>query len=201
MKNFSKAGLLIVTLVIPALIFAYLNFFAKNHYILPYFFPSKDLQGNVIVQNGDTLFRKIGSICPQLNGVGIDKRLTVVSTLPASCDDHCQAVLSQLERIVALQKGIPQLGVLTITDKEPTLNGKLPDSMGKDGWKVIVQAKGLSDCLESEGNVQIGRDSRLVLIDNEGFVRGFYDGSIEAETDRLMAEIKILDYETKTSKK
>jgi protein SCO1/2 len=199
MKNFSKAGLLIVTLVIPALIFAYLNFFAKNHYILPYFFPSKDAKGNVIVQNGDTLYRKAASICPELNDFEFEGKLTVVNTLPASCDSQCVAVLAQLNRIAALEKGIPQLGILSIAEKSPYSAGQFREMMGKDFWQIRVQAK-IPVCFEDEENKTIAVNSRLVLIDNEGFVRGFYDGSNEVETDRLMAEIKILEYETGISK-
>jgi protein SCO1/2 len=33
---------------------------------------------------------------------------------------------------------------------------------------------------------------RLVLVDKEGIIRGFYDGTDKKEVDRLLVEIKVL---------
>jgi protein SCO1/2 len=40
-------------------------------------------------------------------------------------------------------------------------------------------------------------ETKLVLIDADGHIRGYYNASDLEETNRLMAEIKILDYEKK----
>ncbi len=50
MINFRKAGLLIVTLVIPALVFTFLKFFATNHYDLQHYFPITDTSGKIVVK-------------------------------------------------------------------------------------------------------------------------------------------------------
>jgi protein SCO1/2 len=39
---------------------------------------------------------------------------------------------------------------------------------------------------------------KLILVDKEGYIRGFYDGTDKKDVDRLMLEIKVLQkiYET-----
>jgi protein SCO1 len=107
MKNFPKAGLLIVTLVIPALIFALLKLFGTNHYDLPYFVAERDGDGSVVVQNGDTLFHRVNAGCGLFDGVNLDGRLTVVSRMPTRCGEACDRAADELERIAALKSAIP----------------------------------------------------------------------------------------------
>ncbi|WAC10642.1 hypothetical protein [Dyadobacter pollutisoli] len=206
MKNFSKAGLLIVTLVIPALIFTFLRFFATNHYDLGYFNPELDLTGKVVVQNGDTLFRRISNICGETTG-GQIKGLTVVNYLPEVCDDSCKLALSQLQRIFDLRSDIGDLNMVTLAVKGTDNGAALPAGAERPGWKLIEVSKEMIDtCFASALGFDLNpasafKQNSLVLIDRQGYVRGYYNGADATEADRLMAEIKILDYESKTSGK
>lgn len=186
MKRFPKAGLLIVTLVMPALIFVLLKLFATNHYNLPYLLPARSANGEVQVQNGDTIFSKLIVRCESLKQVDFNNALTVVHYLPQPCNETCQKAVDEVKRVAALKESIPELKVITVT----TGNA---DAI-KPEWKVL-NAPGALDCLRSAGLLKV--ENGLILVDRGGFVRGIYKGGDSEETDRLMAEIKILDYEKK----
>lgn len=208
MKKSRKAGLLIVTLVIPALIFTFLQFFADNHYDLPYYHPLVAPNGSVVDERGDTVYHQFSKLTLKQDSTRdtISEKLigqvTVVSYLPAECRDTCKLVLSQLERIERLRKEIPELTILTLAE-----NGA--EKSADDGWKVLyAERESIKRCLKElrfqtviPKSKTSGLKSKLVLLDKKGFIRGYYDGSDATEIDRLMAEIKILDYEEKIKKR
>jgi protein SCO1/2 len=198
MKKFPKAGLLIITLVIPALIFALLKLFGTNHYEVPYFVAEKDGKGSVIVQNGDTLFHQVSADCGVFGAINLDKRLTVVSRMPSNCGEPCERATDELERIAALKAAIPELQVLSIA----------ADTVRRGEWQSVkIDDVTIASCFSKEltdsakgSDALNGQAGQIVLIDRERHVRGFYKAGDGEETDRLMAEIKILDYEKKNEK-
>ncbi|WP_234648187.1 hypothetical protein [Dyadobacter sp. CY356] len=216
MINFRKAGLLIVTLVIPALVFTFLKFFATNHYDLQHYFPVKDLSGKVIVIDGDTAFYKVPVISlKDTNGRAISEefgkgQVTVVGYLPEHCMDRCEIVFGQVERVFALRETIPYLNLITLADKWTGKKQNYPQELGTNGWKVLTGSEEeIKDTWDSKlkllteipGSKTNSLETKLVLIDAEGHIRGYYNASDSEETNRLMAEIKILDYEKKENYK
>lgn len=197
MKKFPKAGLLIITLVIPALIFTLLKLFGTNHYDLPYFVAEKDGNGSIIVQNGDTLFHQVSAECGVFGGVNLDGRLTVLSRMPSNCGEPCERATDELERIAALKAAIPELQVLLIAD-----------TVRRGEWQSVkADSATIANCFSNEltdsakgSDALNGRAGQMVLIDRSRHVRGFYKAGDGEETGRLMAEIKILDYEKKNEK-
>nr|WP_295925921.1 hypothetical protein [uncultured Dyadobacter sp.] len=186
MKKFPKAGLLIVTLVIPALIFVLLKLFATNHYDLPYFLPAHNAAGEVVVQNGDTVFSKVVERCEALKPMHLEGGLTVLHQMPEPCPDGCQKAIDEVRRVAALKDVIPELKVVALTAGNAEAK--------QLEWAILNSAETV-DCLQASGVLEA--ENGIVLIDRAGFVRGFYKGGDTEETDRLMAEIKILDYEQK----
>ena len=215
MNKYTKAGLLIVTLVIPALIFTFLRFFATNHYGVPYYHPLTDSSGKVIIENGDTLFYKVSGIkSVKSDGTKVPdsifkNKLTVVNYLPENCDDTCQIALSNLERVYQLRESIGNLELLTITDS--TYNaGNNKEVREQDGWLFVkVSGSKAEEVLDTvlkyqtkvTGSKTNSTDNKLILIDEDGHIRGYYNGSEREEADRLMAEIKILNFEKKEALK
>lgn len=198
MKKFPKAGLLIVTLVIPALIFALLKLFGTNHYDLPYFVPAKDANGSAIVQNGDTLFRQVSPDCGVFGGMNLEGHFTIVTRMPANCGEPCEKAADELSRIAGLKTSIPALQMLTVST----------DSVRRGEWQSVkADSATIASCFsEALSDAAKGSDAangpagQIVLIDGNRHVRGFYKAGDAEETDRLMAEIKILDYEKKNEK-
>ena len=190
-KKYVKAGLLIVTLVIPALVFGFLRFFTTNHYNIPYFHPVKNVAGQIQVERGDTVFYSL----PDIGGYKFRDKLTVISYFEPNCVDSCEVMHDNLDRIYGLTEGIKDLNVMLVSDTivDASVRG------WKDGWRSVklVDQDRSSVLLwnyHDPGKTVVGnRDNRWILIDKEGRIRGYYNGASHDETDRLMAEIKILD--------
>ena len=214
MINFRKAGLLILTLVIPALVFVFLKLFATNHYDLPHYHPQLSAAGTVQISGGDTVFYKVPDIIlmdaggkPYVEKFG-DGRLIVAGFLPPSCDDSCRIVLAQVERVFALTESIPNLRFLTLSEEWKGNKDDYPSSLNTAGWRVLTGSdkeiqRTLFQVLKMDTKVPKAKtnslESKLVLIDDKGHIRGYYNLSDLEETDRLMGEIKILDYEKKSN--
>ena len=201
MKNFPKAGLLIGTLVIPALIFLFLQLFARNHYDLPYLNPERDASGQVVMQNADTLFHKVSEKQNTATGFLFTGKLTVVSYLPADCADSCKLVFSQLQRIAALGSELPELHLLTLTSDLEKQKASRPE-LGIANWEIKAAPEdGIAQYFKQELGLEdpLTNSSLCVLVDSRGFVRGHYQLTDPKETERLMAEIKILSYEGETT--
>ncbi|WP_031528332.1 hypothetical protein [Dyadobacter crusticola] len=201
MKNFSKAGLLIITLVIPALIFIFLKFFARNHYDLPYFNAEYDSAGTVVKQNGDTVFHAVSDQIFVGKQVGFAGKLTIIHYLPENCGDSCKLAISQLQRIAALHSEIPELNVMTLAGDLDKQSTALRGANGKDWSMLRYPGSEITTFLEDELGVNaselLNYQDLIVLVDSKRYVRGYYRGADPEEIDRLMAEIKILAYEGK----
>ena len=211
MNKFFKAGLLIVTLVIPALIFTFLRFFATNHYDLPYYHAEKDSAGNIQVIDGDTVFYKVVDSLGRkvLPPDGIKGKVTVLSYLPQICGDSCRTEFIQLDRVYGLRQSIPYLHLVTFTPEWPKDSMEFCQGIGNPGWRVNLFSNAKDqvqffDQFRLETKVPNAktnsRELKLVLIDESGYIRGYYIGADSGEIDRLMAEIKILDYEKHNKK-
>lgn len=213
MKKYQKAGLLILTLVIPALVFMFLRFFATNHYDIPFYHPVIDTDGNVRMNNRDTLFYTVEALnAKTVNGNPFPEhpfkgKLTVINYQPDVCEDSCQIVQSNLERIQSLRKGIRALNIVTICDSITGSVRESPGYKGNEGW-ITVKVKPtdllqvLNETLKFQTKVPEAKTnspgSKLMLIDGEEHIRGYYNGFDPEEISRLMAEIKILDFEKGT---
>lgn len=206
MSKYAKAGLLILTLVIPALIFTFLRFFATNHYNIPYYHPALDSSGEFVMSGRDTVFYKVGGFRAfGVNGDVLsedlfDRKLSVIAYTPYLCDDGCKLVIENLERIYELTKNIGSLQIVSVCDSI-SLGLSNSSAVNNDmGWLVAQVGKGdLSEVLDINLRLETGRKGagvgKLMLVDEQRHIRGYYDGFDNDEIDRLMAEIKILDME------
>lgn len=190
-KKYVKAGLLIVTLVIPALVFGFLRFFTTNHYNIPYFHPVKNSAGLVEVNKGDTVFYAL----PDINTYKFNNKLTVISYFGKNCVDSCEVMRDNLDRIYSLREGIKDLHFMLVSDTIVDVSAR--------GWNDGLKLTRLADqdmrsilnwdypgiAKTASGD----RNNRWLLVDKDGHIRGYYNGASHEETDRLMAEIKILD--------
>ncbi|MCF2506469.1 hypothetical protein L0663_23970 [Dyadobacter sp. CY107] len=206
MKNFPKAGLLIVTLVIPALIFVMLRLFATNHYNLPYFNPQVGGDGKVVIVNGDTVFQKREKLQLASGDYKLGNDISVISFLPKDCSDTCKLVLSNLKRIYDMRSEANSLIIKTLSEDSVLTSSAYPDELGKEGWGTLrvtnTEAGNILNVASAswKGKAELYPiESRLMLIDGKGYTRGFYNGADPEEIDRLMAEVKILNYENKAS--
>ncbi|WP_025762900.1 hypothetical protein [Dyadobacter tibetensis] len=211
MKKYTKAGLLILTLAIPALIFIFLKGFTTNHFELPYLNPARDTLGKVIMKGNDTVFTRRKEIVlvnadSSLNRIELGGSITVIGFLPANCNDRCVRYLEYLSRIAKLNSAVPNLRLVTLTDGLELKTIGQSYGMGSNTWQAhLISLEKGNNALASELNIYKSADgsktnfsfSRLFLIDTEGYTRGYFDLSDTEELDRLLAEIRILDYQLK----
>lgn len=211
MRKYLKTGLLILTLAFPVLLFLFLKVFTSNRYDLPYFIPLRDAANGVVLKpNGDTTFYKIPNFSLSADGgtpeaASFKGKTILVSTLSSPCGDTCQKVLNQLVRVQALHQDYPTFVVLTLLNKkDSSLIDKINErKISNAGWQVAsLSDSTLASTIQNifrlnekvPGLQTISPPARLSLVDGAGFIRGFYDTTDPEETDRLMAEIRILEH-------
>ncbi|WP_377242235.1 hypothetical protein [Persicitalea jodogahamensis] len=204
-----------LTLVFPVLIYLFLKVFTTNHYDLPYFVPLRDVANNAIVQsNGDTTFYQIQDFSLKtadgstISTASLQGKTIVISTVSSPCADTCKEVLSQLARVQSLHQAYPAFFVLTLVSEDnPQLISSIKESREvEEAWKIAtVPDSAFSLILQDvfrlsekvPGLQTISPQARLSLVDDAGFIRGFYDTTDPEEVDRLMAEIRILEHNRK----
>jgi protein SCO1 len=229
-KYIGKAGMLIVILVVPALVFLFLKYSTTNHYNIPYFVPELDEKGEVIVHGKDTVFHKIPEFkLIDQNGNTFTSAQTkgkiyVADFIFTRCKTICPKMTSQLARVQdAFQQNTDVLLVSHSVDPNydsaEILRGFAKQNEAKDGkWFFLTGDKkaiynlgingykvSVADASAYDKNVSIDETfihtEKLLLIDKEGYIRGFYDGTDKKEVDRLILEIKVLlDYYKKEKK-
>jgi len=217
MQKYIKTGLLIVVLVVPVLVFLFLQGYTTNHFDLPYYVPLRNPGTNeVVIKNGDTAFYQIqGFSLPSFDKKSIvtaavlQGKTTVINTLNEPCDEGCQKVLTQLTRIYALHQTYPSLALLTIVSGE----GKPTKSIAarqKPGWLIVQESDSTNTGTlqnifhllpEGENRQTIPVYDQLMLVDGQGYIRGYYDARKTEEIERLLGEIRVLQYNKRTEQK
>jgi protein SCO1 len=233
MIQFKKAGILIATLVIPALFFLFLKFFGQNHFGLPRFIPVIDSATNNVVMKkvfnkelnkivNDTLFRTIPSFSfidqnnKPFTNANVKGKIYVANFIFTRCGMICPKITSQMSRVQDAFLKDDNLLLVSHTvdpkyDTAEVLKKYAVDKEAIDGkWFFVTGSKKdiyhlalkgyfvpVSDASEYDKIIRKPDDAfihseRLILIDKEGVIRGFYDGTDQKEVDRLIVEIKIL---------
>ncbi|CCH56341.1 electron transport protein SCO1/SenC [Fibrisoma limi BUZ 3] len=224
-----KAGILVATLLVPALLYLFLRFGTQNHYVLPRYLPKIDstsgepLMGKVIGPDGteqtDTLYNHIPPFrLIDQNGKVIDNsvvkdKIYVASFFFTRCGTVCPRISSQLTRVQDIFRDNPNVVFLSHTvdpehDKPEQLKAyaqKYDAIPGKwyflTGNKVDIYNLAMRgyylpavDAGVKNGNPDetFIHSEKLVLVDKEGIVRGFYDGTDKKDVDRLVLEIRVL---------
>lgn len=138
-------------------------------------------------------------------------KVWVVDFFYTSCPGPCPAMssrLSDLHRQLASEPGVGFLSISTDPQKDqPEVLQKYARKFGADArWLFLTGAKehifsvaneGFKLALteNKEGDEPVTHSTRLVLVDQEGWVRGFYEGVGEdspAAAERLVADIRSL---------
>lgn len=233
MKRFGKAGILIMTLVVPALIFLFLKYFGQNHFVLPRYIPMIDSATNEPVMKKrldpilnqeimDTVFRTIPnfSFIDQNNKVFNQEKtkgkIYVANFIFTRCGLICPKVTNQLARVqdafldkedvIFVSHTVdPQYDTADILKKyalkNDAIDGKwffVTGDKGEiykqalKGYFIPVSDASVYNKAITNPDEAFIHSEKMILVDKEGVIRGFYDGTDSKEIDRLMVEIKIL---------
>lgn len=211
MNRFFKAGLLMLTLVIPALIFVFLQLFATNHYDIPYYNPVSNTNGVIQMAGKDTVFHKklelsFHDLSPDTTlDISLEGKYNLIHYLPSNCIENCELIVDQLKRVYALNSEIDNLRIITFSDSLAINKVLFSNSTPNQSWKTHVIDNNTRDHLFIDSlffdrhNILVRTSfpyNQLVLIDDKGYFRGYYNMDSMEEADRLMAELKVLKYET-----
>ncbi len=229
MTHSRKAGILLATLLVPALLYLFLRFGTKNHYVLPRYLPkidsarSEPLMGNVTQPDGrvivDTIFNRI----PPFRLIDQDNKVVTESVVKGKiyvadffftrCGTICPKIASQLTRVQDIFRNNPAIVFLShtvdpehdrpeqlkayarkyeaIPGKWYFLTGSKADiyELALRGYYLPIMDAGVKDGKPDETFIH---SEKLVLVDKDGIVRGFYDGTDKEDVDRLVLELRVL---------
>lgn len=167
---------LLVLILTPVFIILFLNFFGENKYKLPVFYENdipESIEG-----------------CP----IDIPHQVSIPDRIKNGFPGYLFADntrIDELQEIQSLSEELNKFVQCVILEENKELN---------DVW--VVLASNVENFRKCELLIP-GYDSEnntlpLVLVDNRGRIRGYYNGLFREEVSRLMTEIKILADEDKS---
>jgi protein SCO1/2 len=170
----------------------------------------------------DTVFQTIPSFSltnetgKTFDSKSLKGKIFVASFFFTRCTTICPKITSQVSRVQDTFLDDPEVQLLSISvdpkfdqPEQLALYAKRFDA-NKDQWHFLTGEKKiiyplvlkgfhvpLADASEYDAAIKNPDETfihseRLVLVDKEGIIRGFYDGTDKKEVDRLLVEIKVL---------
>ncbi|RFS16479.1 SCO family protein [Emticicia sp. C21] len=221
-KNATKAGILIAILVIPAFIFIFLKLFGNNYYKLPYMMPEMDEHGQVLMKGADTVYHKIPNFVltdqsgNQFSSQQTKGKIYVADFFFTRCGTICPKLSSAMVRVQDVFADSPDVLMVSHSvdpnhDTPQVLAAYAKKYDAKAGrWFFLTGEKKavydlaikgyklpVADASEYDKNIKnvdemFIHSEKLMLIDKEGYIRGIYDGTINTDIERLLAEVKVL---------
>lgn len=229
MTVFQKAGILLATLLVPALLYVFLRFGTQNHYTLPRYLPKLDsttsgpLMGRVKQSDGEVVtdtiynhippFRLIDQDGKTVDQAIVKNKIFVAAFFFTRCGTICPRISSQLTRVQDIFRNYPEVVLVShtvdpehdrpaqlkvyakkyeaIPGKWYFLTGNKADiyNLAMHGYYLPTVDAGVKEGKPDETFIH---SEKLVLVDKEGIVRGFYDGTDKEDVDRLVLEIRVL---------
>jgi protein SCO1/2 len=208
---------------VPIFVFIFIYIFGEHHFKLRCYFPQINYKGEVLyTEAGDTLFKKV----PQFNFTDqnnksfsqqdLKDKIYIVNFFSSDCSEMCRKMSSQLVRTQEAYQNNPTVHFVSISvkpdidsasvlrayaakyDADTTrwhfLTGNRNEiyNWAQQGFEIPLQKTG-----GPEGFIHT---DKFFLVDKEQKVRGIYEGTKIAETDRMVLEINVLLDEYSKSK-
>lgn len=214
MKFSWKTGILLLILAIPVLIYLFLQGFGTNQYSIPVYYEEGVASSmldcnfsegqhyipdfNLITQNNTAISAEV------LNG-----HITVIDFFFTSCPDICPIMTSELSRVANTFKQEDNIKILSFsvdpTYDSPSVLKAYSEKYEADPnqWQFVTGEKEAIYALARCGfllPVQDGdggpedfiHSEKMILVDQQKRIRGYYDGTDRADIDRLITEIGVL---------
>jgi len=212
MKSYSKAGLLVAILVIPALIFLFLKNFGKNHFRLPVFFAMDSVKTDkgYEITNAHAIpeFTLTTHNGRNFSFTEFKDDIKVIDFFFTRCGSICPKMTNQLTRIQEVFEKDEDIKILSITvdplyDTPDTLKNYADQYGANNKWLFLTGEKDtiyklaqkgffLSAMEDQEHPVDFIHSEKIVLVDKNGWIRGYYNGTDKKDVDRLIDEIRVL---------
>lgn len=213
-----RTGMLLLLLVLPVFVFFFLKIFGKNHFALPTFFPQDVVER---IEDGktyqDTVFHQVPKFTFQSSeGETITERVAdgkiyVADFFFTTCPGICPKMSSQLKRVQEAFIDNPEVLILSHTvdpenDTLPVLKAYAEEYRAikgkwyflrahKDTLYDLAQKGYFISALEDSNYTNSDRfvhSDKLILVDKQKHIRGYYNGTDPKEVDRLILEISVL---------
>jgi protein SCO1 len=216
MKFNGKTGILAALLVLPVLVFIFLNKCGTNHYNVQVYYPLDSVlqDGKYKVTGYHTVpdFNLIDQDGKPLKGQDLKGYIYVADFFFTSCPGTCPKLTNQLKRVQAEFAANKDIKIVSFTvdpshDSVEVLKtySELNNAI-HDKWYFVTGQKDsiynlahngyfISAGEENNGTEAFLHSSKLILVDKEGRIRGYYDGTSQTEADRLITEIKVVLHE------
>jgi protein SCO1 len=217
MNKMTKAAGLIVTLVVPVVLFLFLKEFGRNEFAIPVYFEkgvdSSNLSCNFTDQQHTIpSFELTAHTGQKIDQKVLEGNITIAEFFFTSCPTICPKMNNELIRVQEAFKDEEEIKILSFTvdpehDTQEVLARYAEEHHANPNqWYFLTGAKKdmyeLARCgyvlpvQDGDGGVDdFVHSDRFVLVDKEKRIRGFYSGTNEEEVDRLITEIKVLQQE------
>ncbi|MFY0654135.1 MAG: hypothetical protein JXQ96_19010 [Cyclobacteriaceae bacterium] len=185
-----------ILLGLPVGIYLFLQGFGNNRFEVPVFY-EKGIDTPIgSCQDSKSLF-KVPTTIQLDHPILVDqKKLTVFDVGTPNCDS-CQFKINNMVSVLDRFRNWEGLTVVSIVNGAEV--GLYPDSKkdwqvhtSEDGKKVINFANCVLNLEVSSIDDEVIKNGRVVLVDNQQRIRGYYNVFDRKESDRLAVEIEIL---------
>lgn len=220
-KRLLKAGILIAVLVLPALVFIFLNIFGENRFDLPYYFPELDESGRPQVVSGDTVFHQVPefSLTNQNNKeirLSELRDIKVANFFFTRCGTICPVMNANIARVqkqfdhtdmvsfISISIDPEHDSVAVLNDYAATFNAMESNwnfltgkkdyiyDLAIGGFKLPVSDASQYDPEITDIDDAFIHSEKALLLDKENYIRGIYDTTSKPDMERLSVEIKVL---------
>lgn len=206
-----KIGMFVAMFAIPVALFIFLKVFGKNEYRLKIFNPvssdcariSEDTMHRIpnfsfVSQSGKTITQK-----------DFEGKIYVAEFFFTRCPDICKVMTSELSRVQDIFKEYPDVKILSYSvdplgDSVQVLKEYAEqNNIDPNFWTLLTgdkqQIYQQAQCAYfipvqtgTDGKIDFVHSDKLILIDKEKRIRGYYSGTSRDEVDRLITEIQVL---------
>ena len=214
MKFSWKTGMLLLILVIPVFIYLFLQGFGSNSYAIPVFYENgvesslehcQFSEGQHFIPDFEMISQDNETITADM----MESKISVVDFFFTSCPDICPIMSSELERVNQIFKEKANVQILSFTvdpafDTPEVLKAYAKEYRADpDQWTFLTGDKediySLARCgfllpvQDGDGSkADFIHSEKVILVDEQKRIRGYYDGTDREDIDRLITEINIL---------
>jgi protein SCO1/2 len=214
MKYLLRIGLLFIVLLLPILFILFFNLFGENHHRLFIFQPidSVETKQGYQVTKAYTVpsFQLTAQDGHTFSSHEVKGKIYVANFIFTRCEAQCKYMTNQLIRVqeafhkdknvaivsFTVDPEYDTIGVLkAYADAHQAISGKWFFLTGKkeDIYKLGQNGFFVSTLEDQDQLVNFIHSEKFILVDQRGWIRGFYDGTDQKEVDRLITEIKVLE--------
>ena len=214
MKYSLRIGLLFLIIVVPILVITFFNLFGENHHRLFIFQPidSVETKQGYQVTKAYTVpaFQLTDEEGKAFSSESLKGKVYVANFIFTRCEGQCKDMSNQLIRVQEAFKKKKEIAIVSFTvdpehdtpsvlkeyaNAHQAIPGKWVFLTGQKEYIYNLGQTGffVSTMEEKDKPLSFLHSEKFILVDQHGWIRGFYDGTDQKEVDRLITEIKVLE--------